>query len=68
MITDHDPGDEDDRDDERIVAAVMRRSRPVATSKRSLRPSIVERRAALGLPERTTEERREQLAANLGYA
>lgn len=37
VITEHDPGDEDDRDDERIVAAVMKRSMPVATSKRILR-------------------------------
>lgn len=36
VITEHDPGDEDDRDDERIVAAVMKRSMPVATSKRIL--------------------------------
>jgi hypothetical protein len=38
MITDRDPGDEDDRDDERIVSAVMRRSMPAATSKRLLLP------------------------------
>lgn len=42
MIADRDPGDEDDRDPDRIVAAAMARSLPVATSRR-----VLERRMAI---------------------